>query len=174
MTDLFYETYDGEMLFDIESLEKANDKYSFVIKSNYNGTVIGLKIEIPVIVRKTLFKTVKFLRPNGKIDFSSIGEPSDAFIKTIEELFKPQYSSSGAFSEETESLDFSVLNREMYDLDNDKLYIKIFNGEDQSDFEEDEKINIELNFSFNFATKRASLVEVRDGFSADLVATLMK
>ena len=38
----------------------------------------------------------------------------------------------------------------------------------------DEKINLEMNFTFNFGNNRASLIEVRDGYSADLVAVLMK
>ena len=174
MTDLFYEEYDGEMLFDIENLKCDIDNYTFDIKAVYNGEVIGMNIKLPVIIRKSLFKTIKFVKPGAKLGFTSIGEESDRFVRTIETLFKAPYKSSGEFSEETETLDFSVLNKQMYDLDNDKIYIKIYNGEDQSDFEEDEKVNIELNFSFNFASKRASLVEVRDGYSADLVVTLMK
>ena len=59
-------------------------------------------------------------------------------------------------------------------MDSDKIYLKLFNGEDQSDFDEDEKINLEMNFTFNFGNNRASLIEVRDGYSADLVAVLMK
>ena len=174
MTDLFYENYDGEMLFDIENLKCDNDSYSFDIKAIYDGQIIGMNVKLPVIIRKSLFKTLKFLKPNGKICFESLGEESDNFIKTIEKLFKAPYKSSGQFTDEAESLDFSVLNRQIYDLDNDKIYIKIFNGEDQSDFDEDEKVNIELNFSFNLSTKRASIIEVREGYSADLVATLMK
>ena len=40
--------------------------------------------------------------------------------------------------------------------------------------EEDEKINLEMNFSFNLQAKKASLVEVKDGYSADLIAIIMK
>ena len=40
-------------------------------------------------------------------------------------------------------------------------------------FEEDEKINLEMQFSFNLSSKRATLSEVREGYSADLIAILM-
>lgn len=174
MTDLFYENYDGEMLFDISDIEVDNENLSFVIKSNYNDRTIGAKITIPVIVRRSFFKTVKLIKNSSQLIISSIGEESDAFICVLDELLKPGFKSSRAFTDEPEGIDFSVLNRELYDFDNDKIYLKLYNGEDQSDFEEDEKINLEMNFSFNLNTKRASLVEVRDGYSADLIAILMK
>ena len=50
MTELYYENYDGEMFFDIDSLEFSNNEYTFDIKSNYNGNEIGMHISIPVIV----------------------------------------------------------------------------------------------------------------------------
>ncbi len=174
MTDLFYEQYDGEMLFDIESCEKTADRYTMVLKAQYNNEIVGFQISIPVIIRKSLFKVIKFVTPSSQVEMASIGEESDRFICALENLLKPVFQSTKKFSEQTETLDFSVLNREMYDVDADKIYLKLYNGEDQSDFEEDEKINIEMNFSFNLSTKRASLVEVRDGYSADLVAVLMR
>ena len=62
MTDLFYENYDGEMLFDISDLECSNTEYSFVIKSIYKEREIGMRISVPVIIRKSLFKTIKFIK----------------------------------------------------------------------------------------------------------------
>lgn len=174
MTELFFDKYNGEMFFDIVSCEKEADEYVMVAKAEYKGETIGFQFSVPVIIRKGLFKVVKFVKTGSQIKFSSIGEESDRFICALEELLKPTYKSSKRFSEEVETLDFSVLNREMYDLDTDKIHLKIFNGEDQSDFEEDEKINIEMNLAFNVQNCKATLVEIRDGYSADLVAALMK
>ncbi len=174
MIDLFINKYEGEMLFNIEDVSHTSDLYTFIIKANYNGNTVGAKVELPVIIRKSLFKTIKLIKNNSQIRFTSIGEESDALICALEDLLKPPYKSTKRFSEEPEGIDFTVLNREMYELDNDKIYIRLYNGEDQSDFEEDEKINLEMQFSFNFASKRASLSEVRDGFSADIIAILMK
>ena len=174
MTELYYENYDGEMFFDIDSLEFSNNEYTFDIKSNYNGNEIGMHISIPVIVSRSLFKSIKIIKPNGKITFETIGNESDLLVSTFEELFKPPFESSKSFSDAVETLDYSVLNKQMYDLDNDKVFIKIYNGDDQSGLEEDEKINIELNLSLNFVSKRATISEVRDGYSSDIVAVLMK
>lgn len=174
MTELYYEKYEGEMFFDIENCNFGSEEYSFELRAEHNGQTVAVKVAVPVVVRRSLFKTIKFVKPSGQIKFSSVGEESDRFICALEQLYKPPFRSSKKFSEQTETLDFSVLNREMYELDSDKIYLKLFNDEDQSDFDEDEKINIELNFSFNFASKRASLIEVRDGYSADIVAVLMK
>ena len=174
MTDLFYDKYDGEMFFDIVDLEKGSEQYSFTIKAEYDGKIVGARATVPVLIRRSLFKTYKFIKNNSQIKFASIGEESDNFICMLETLLKPAYKSSRRFSEEPDAIDFSVLNREIYELDSDKIYLKLFNGEDQSDFDEDEKINLEMNFTFNFGNNRASLIEVRDGYSADLVAVLMK
>ena len=174
MTELFFDKYNGELFFDIVSCEKNADEYVMVAKAEYKGETVGFEFSVPVVVRKGFFKTMKFIKTGAQIKFASIGEESDRFICALEELLKPAYKSSKRFSEEIETLDFSVLNREMYELDTDKIHIKIFNGEDQSDFEEDEKINIEMNMAFNVDTGKATLIEVRDGYSADLVAALMK
>ena len=174
MTELFYDKYEGEMFFDIDEIEKNADEYSFVIKADYKGKTVGARVSVPVLVRKSLFKTYKFVKTNEQILFTSIGSESDDFICALEELLKPPYKSSKHFSEEPDSIDYAVLNREVYDLDNDKIYLRLFNAEDQSDYEEDEKINLEMHFTFNLSSKRASLIEVRDGYSADIIAILMK
>lgn len=173
MTDLFYDVYDGELTFDIVDCDKTDDLYEFVLKANYEGNEVGLKISFPIIKRRALFKSITLLNSGAQVEFSSIGIESDNLIVVLEQLLKPAYKSSGKFSENIETLDFSVLNREMYDIDSDKIYTKIFNGEDQTGLDEDERINCELNFTFNLSTMRASLIEVRDGYSADLVAVLM-
>ena len=174
MTELFYDKYEGEMFFDIENIETDSNKYKLTLSALYNGETVGFEISIPVVIRKSLFKTFKLVMPSGQVELSSSGENSDRFVCAIETLLKPAYKSTKKFSEQIETLDFSILNKELYDLDNDKIYLKIYNAEDQSDFEEDEKINLEMNFSFNLNTKRASLYEIRDGYSADLVAVLMR
>lgn len=174
MTDLFYDKYEGEMFFDIEDVERGSEEYSFTIKAAYDGKTVGARVTVPVIVRRSLFKTLKFVKTNSQLKITSIGEESDNFICALETLLKPAYKSTRRFSDEPDAIDFSVLNRELYELDTDKIYIKLFNGEDQSDFDEDEKINLEMNFTFNLSSMRASLIEVRDGYSADLIAVLMK
>lgn len=176
MIDLFYDNYDGEMLFDISDVEKDIDGISFVIKANYNDSVVGAKVFIPTITRKALFKTITLLKTNAQLSFSSIGEESDNLIICLEQLLKPKFKSSKAFTDQPEGIDFAVLNNNMFEinLDSDKVYLKLFNAEDQSEYDEDERIDLEMNFSFNLSTKRASLVEIREGYSADLVAILMK
>ncbi len=174
MTELFYEKYDGEMIFDISDVEFEDDKLSFVIKAEYNEKTVGAAVTIPVIVRRSFFKTTKLIKNSAQLVLSSIGEESDNFVVALEELFKPAFRSSRKFTDEPEGIDYSILNRELYDIDSDKIYVKLYNAEDQSDFEEDEKINLEINFAFNLKTKKASLIEVRDGYSADLIAIIMK
>ena len=174
MIDLYLEKYNGEMFFDISDIESDNEYLSFVFKATYNNKVIGAKITIPVVIKRSFFKGTKLLRDSGSLTISSIGEESDNFICALEELFKPDYKSTRKFTYEPEPIDYVVLNRGLYEFAEDKIYIKLCNNDDQSDFEEDEKINLELNFSFNLSTNRASLVEVKDGYSADLIAILMK
>ncbi len=176
MIDLFYDNYDGEMLFDISDVEKDAEGISFVIKANYNDSVVGAKVFVPTITRKAFFKTITFLKNDAQLCFSSIGEQSDNLIVCLEQLLKPKYKSSKKFTDQPEGIDFTVLNNNLFDinLDADKVYLKLYNAEDQSDYDDDERIYLEMNFSFNLSTKRASLVEVRDGYSADLVAILMK
>ncbi len=174
MTELFYEQYDGEMLFDISDIETSNNELSFIIKALYNDKIVAARVTLPVIVSRALFKTVKLVKPSSQLAITSVGEESDNFICALEQLLKPPYKSSREFADETEGIDFSVLNRGVYNLDSDKIYLKLYVGEDQSEFEEDEKINLEMNFSFNLSTKRASLIEVREGYSADIIAILMK
>lgn len=174
MTELFFDKYDGEMFFDVSDVEKETDSYSFVIKAQYNGDTVGARVIIPVLTRRSLFKTLKIIRPDAQLRFVSIGEESDGLICAFEDLLKPAYRSTRKFSDEPDPIDFSVLNRELYDLDADKIYIRLYNGEDQSDFDEDEKINLEMNFTFNLSSGRASLIEVREGYSADIIAVLMK
>ena len=174
MTELFYDKYDGEMLFDIVDCIKENDEYTFVLKSVYKGEQVGFQLSVPIVNRRSLFKSFKFVLPSGQMKFSTIGEESDRFICALEELLKPVYKSTRKFTEEIETADFTVINSQLYDIDSDKVYIKIYNGEDQSGLDEDEKINLEMNFAFSLGSNRASLIEVRDGYSADLVAVLMK
>ncbi len=174
MTDLFIDRYDGEMFFDISDVEYGTEEYSFTISAQYNDKTVGARVVVPVLIRRSLFKTIKLVKNNSKITFLSIGEESDNFVCALEDLLKPPFRSTKKFTDEPEGIDFSVLNRQLYELDTDKVYLKIYNGDDQTDLEEDEKINLEMNFSFNFQTKKASLVEVKDGFSSDLVAIFMK
>lgn len=174
MTDLFFDKYDGEMFFDISDIEFGTEEYTFVIKAQYDGITVGVKVILPVLIRRSLFKTIKLVKNHSKIVFQSIGEESDNFVCALESLLKPPFKSTKRFTDEPEGIDFSVLNTQLYELDTDKVYLKLFNGDDQTDLEEDEKINLEMNFSFNLQTKRASLVEVKDGYSSDIVAILMK
>lgn len=174
MTDLFFDKYDGEMFFDISDIEFGTEEYSFTISAQYNDKTVGTRVVLPVIIRRSLFKTIKLVKNNSKITFLSIGEESDNFVCALEQLLKPPFRSTKRFTDEPEGIDFSVLNNQMYELDSDKVYLKLYNGDDQTDLEEDEKINLEMNFTFNLNTKKASLVEVKDGYSSDLVAIFMK
>lgn len=176
MIDLFIDKYDGEMFFDITDIQKDKEGLSFTFLANYEGSNVGANVFIPTITRRALFKSITLFKPNSQLVFSSIGKESDDFVVALENLLKPPFKSSKKFTDEPEGIDFSVVNPNIYelDIDNDKIYLKLFNGEDQSDLDEDEKINLEMNFSFNLSTKRASLIEVRDGYSSDLVAILMK
>ncbi len=174
MTDLFFDNYSGEMFFDIDDIEQGDGKCSFTFKAEYDGKTVGARFEIPLTVKRSLFKTIKYVPPRGQAKITSIGEESDNLICAFEALLKPSYKSSRRFSETPDAVDYAILNREVYEFDSDKIYLKLYNGEDQSDFDEDEKINLEMQFTFNLATKRASLSETRDGYSADIIAVLMK
>ncbi len=67
MTDLFYDKYDGEMFLDIVDLEKGSEQYSFTIKAEYDGKIVGARVTVPVLIRRSLFKTYKFIKNNSQI-----------------------------------------------------------------------------------------------------------
>ena len=127
MIDLYLEKYNGEMFFDISDVESDNEYLSFVFKATYNNKVIGAKITIPVVIKRSFFKGTKLLKDSGSLTISSIGEESDNFICALEELFKPDYKSTRRFTDEPEPIDYVVLNRGLYEFGEDKIYIKLCN-----------------------------------------------
>jgi len=168
------EEYEGELRFSIIEQNITSDCCSLVLGAKDEEELIGFKIEIPVVTRRVGFKLVQFVASSGVVTFSSIGEKSDRFIGTLVKYFKPTYDVESAFTEDAVDVDF-VFRNQGADLRNDKIYLQLVYDEEQNEgLPKEERVHLKLNFSFNLSRELAGLAEVEKGYSADLVAFLMK
>ena len=168
------EEYEGELRFSIIEQNITPDSCTLVLGAKDEEELIGFKIEIPVVTRRVGFKLMQFVAASGAVTFSSIGEKSDKFIGTLVKYFKPAYDVEPAFSEDAVDVDF-VFRNQGADLMNDKIYLQLVYDEEQNEgLPKEERVHLKLNFSFNLSRELAALAEVEKGYSADLVAFLMK
>ncbi len=168
------EEYDGELRFSIIEQNVTADCCTLVLGAKDEEELIGFKIEIPVITRRVGFRFAQFIAPSGVVTFSSIGEKSDKFIGTLVKYFKPSYDVAPAFSEEAVEIDYIFRNQNA-NMRTDKIYLRLIYDEEQNEgLPKEERVHLKLNFSFNLSRELAGLAEVEKGYSADLVAFLMK
>ena len=169
------EEYDGELRFSIIDYSIEPDACVMTLGALDGEELIGFKVTIPMMTKRLAFKLFQFIMPSGQVKFSSIGEKSDRFIQTLVKYFHPNYEASDGFSEDEVEIDYKLRNQAGYDLNQDKIFLKLFYDEEQDeDLPKNERIHLDMNFTFNLSRESASLIETQEGYSADLVALLMK
>ncbi len=169
------EEYDGELRFSITESVLEKDFCSLTLGAKDGEDLIGMKVVVPLLTRRIGFKLFRMIHPRNTLKFYSIGEKSDRLIKTLTTYFQPSYEPSEGFTEDEVAIDYTLRNQGAYDLENDKIYLKLYYDEDQDEgIPEEEKVHLDMNFSFNLSREVASLIETKDGYSADLISFLMK
>ncbi len=169
------EEYDGELRFSIIESELTPNSCVMTLGAKDGEELVGFKIEIPAICKRLGFKLFRMIYPVGTVKLSSIGEKSDRFIATLVKYLQPSYNTSEFFTNDVVEIDYALQNKGNYDLNQDKIYLKLFYDEEQDeDLPADERIHLNMNFSFNLGRESASLIETKEGYSADLIAFLMK
>ncbi len=169
------EEYDGELRFSIINSEITQTACVLTLGAQDGEEIIGFKIEIPIIAKRLGFKMFQLIYPSGTVKISSIGEKSDRLIATLVKYFHPNYETSDSFTNDVVEIDYNLRNQGNYNLNQDKIFLKLFYDEEQDeDLPKDERVHLNMNFSFNLSREVASLIETKEGYSADLVAFLMK
>ena len=172
---IVHEEYDGELRFSIIESEITGNACILTLGAKDGEEFVGFKIEIPVLCKRSGFKLFQMIYPTGTVKISSIGEKSDRLISTLVKYYQPGYETSGLFTEDAVEIDYSLCNKGAYDLNQDKIYLKLYYDEEQDeDLPKDARIHLNMNFSFNLSREAASLVETKEGYTADLIAFLMK
>lgn len=170
---LIEEVYDGELNFEIVNDSIETDHISMDLVSEYNGQTVGLHVDVPIKSKRVMFKNLVFLDAAGTIEFSKIDEKSDRLIKALDELWTPDFEVEGGFSEAPVEIEFSVLNKEMFDCTTEKTYIRIYNDVEMETGDSFDDIHVELGFNFNLGRKRASFIEKKKAFRNDFLAMIM-
>ena len=174
-TPIIMEEYDGELFFSITDYELLGDACVMTLGAKDGEELVGFKISVPLITKRFMFKPIQFIVPAGTVQISSIGEKSDRLIATLAKYFNPSYQPSEEFTDEIVEVDYKLRNQSGYDLNQDKIYLKFYYDEEQDeDLPANERVHLNMNFSFNLARESASLIETEEGYSADLIAFLMK
>lgn len=169
------EEYDGELRFSITDCERTPVACILTLGAQDEDRYIGFKVEIPLVSRRLGFKTFQMIYPSAALKISSIGEKSDQLIQTLMRYYHPDYQIGDRFTDETVIIDYILCNTGSYDLNQDKIYLNIYYDEEQDeDLPPDERIHLNMNFSFNLSRESASLIETKEGYSADLIAFLVK
>lgn len=169
------EEYDGELRFSIIESEITPAACVLTLGAQDGEEIVGFKIEIPVISKRLGFKAYQLLYPSGTVKLSSIGEKSDRLIATLAKYYQPGYETGDEFTKEPVEIDYALRNQGAYDLNQDKIFLKLYYDEEQDeDLPKDERVHLNMNFSFNLSREVASLIETKEGYTADLIAFLMK
>lgn len=169
------EEYDGELRFSIIESVLENDSCAITIGAKDGEELVGMKVIIPVLTRRMLFKPLRLIPPASTLKLESIGEKSDRLVATMAKYFQPDYEPSDGFTRDEVNIDFTVRNQGMYDLENDKIYLRLRYDEEQDEgIPDSERIHLDMNFSFNLNRESASLIETKEGYSADLISFIMK
>ena len=127
------EEYDGELRFSI--IESVIGPQACVLTlGGYDGDeLVGFKIEIPLMTKRLAFKTYQFILPSGVVKCSSIGDKSDRLIGTLAKYFQPAYEPSEGFTEDPVEIDYTLRNQGSYDINQDKIYLKLYYDEEQDE-----------------------------------------
>ena len=127
------EEYDGELRFSIVESEVEKDHCSLTLGAKDGDELIGMKVVVPLMTRRMGFKIFRMIPPSSTVKFYSIGEKSDRLIRTLTKYFKPAYEPSDGFSEEEVVIDYTLRNQGIYDIDQDKIYLKLYYDEEQDE-----------------------------------------
>ena len=169
------EEYDGELRFSITESAVESDSCTITIGAKDGEDLVGMKVIIPLVTRRMGFKLVRLIPAGGTVKMESIGKKSDLLIQTLTKYFQPNYEPTDGFSKDAVAIDYTVRNQGMYDIDNDKIYLKLYYDEDQDEgIPAEERIHLNMNFAFNLNRESASLIETKEGYTADLISFLMK
>ena len=169
------EEYDGELRFSIIESELTPNACVLTLGAKDGEDLVGFKIEIPAIFKRLGFKMFQLLYPSGTVKISSIGEKSDRLIATLAKYYQPAYEVGELFTDDVVEIDYALRNQGTYDLNQDKIFLKLYYDEEQDeDLPKNERIHLNMNFSFNLSRETASLIETKEGYTADLLAFLMK
>lgn len=169
------EEYDGELHFSVTESVIEKDACTLTLGAKDGEELVGMKVVIPLLTRRFGFKSVTLIPPAGVVKFYSLGEKSNRLIKTLETYFQPAYEASDEFTDDEVAIDYNLRNQGLYDINNDKIYLKLYYDADQDEgIPDEERIHLDMNFSFNLSRDMASLIETKEGYSADLISFLMK
>jgi hypothetical protein len=173
-TPIVLEEYDGELYFSIIDYQLEPDACVMTLGAQDGEELVGFKISVPMTAKRVLFKNFNFIHPTGTVKFSTIGEKSDRLIASLVKYFNPSYEAEG-FTDEVVEIDYKLRNQGAYDINTDKIYLRLFYDEDQDEgLPKEERVHLNMNFTFNLSREMASLIETEEGYSADLIAFLMK
>ncbi len=171
--NLFENEYDGELNFEITDKQVTEEKITMDLSAEYNGQTVGLQVSVPLLRRKMLFKSATFLKAGSPVILSSLGEQSDRFLQALDEIWNPDFEVEHAFSEEPVELEYSLLNKDLYDCLTEKNYLKLFADIDLETGDDFDNINMEIGFNFNLGRNRASFVEKKKELRDDFAALIM-
>lgn len=172
--NLYEDIYDGELNFEIENLEMSADAAVMDLVSEYKGEKVGLKVSLPLQTKRVMFKNITMLAVSKPIIFTSVGESSDRLVAVLDKIWNPDFEVEGKFSSQDVEIEYTILNREMFDCTKEKVYTRLYANIDMQTGDEFDNINMELGFNFNLDRKRASFVELKKVLRNDFLALIME
>lgn len=172
--NLFEQTYDGELSFDIENFTVEADAITMDLCADFEGEKVGLQAVFPIQTKRVMFKSMIMPDQTRSIAFNSLGECSDNFVRALDKIWSPDFEVSGKFETQAVEIEYAILNRELFDCTKDKTYTRIYAQIDMETGDEYDNINLELGFNFNLERKRASFVEIKRLTRNDFLALIMQ
>lgn len=174
MMNLFEEIYDGDLNFEIVNEVIGAEEITMDLLAEHEGEKIGFQVVVPIQTRRMMFKSMVMPNVSAPIVFRSLGECSDNFVSLLDKVWSPDFEVDGKFEDCDVEIEFSVLNKEIFDVTKDKTYTRLYAQIDMETGDEYDNINMELGFNFNLERKRASLVETKRVMRNDFLALIMK
>lgn len=172
--NLFEELYDGELNFEIENEVIEAETITMDLSAEHEGEKVGFQVVFPIRTSRMMFKTTVMPSPTQPILIKSLGECSDRFVALLDKLWAPDFEVSGKFEEDAIEIEYSILNRDIFDCTKDKTYTRLYAQIDMETGDDYDNINMELGFNFNLSRRRASLVETKRAMRNDFLALIMK
>ncbi len=171
--NLFEEIYDGELCFEIADYTVEADFITMDLVAEYEGKEVGFQVRMPVQTKKMLFKSMILPDTSRGMEFISSGERSDRFIAALDTIWTPDFEVEGKFEANVVELDYSILNKELFECTKDKTYTRLYAEIDMETGDPFDNINTEILFNFNLSRKRASLIEGKRALRNDFLAMIM-
>lgn len=172
--NLFEEKYDGELLFEIENAVIDDESVTMDLLAEYQSEKVGLQVILPIQAKRMFFKTFVFPNSTKPMKFCTMGECSDRFVKVLDKIWKPDFEVDGKFDPNPVEIEYAVLNKDVFDLMNDKVYTRVYAQIDMETGDPFDNFNLEIGFNFNLNRKRASFVERKRETRNDFLAMLVE